>query len=243
MVCTKCDIATTDNMASIREAVEKLKRGPPCVEVSSHMGVNVDLCFLLLAHLIDSHKPRSRNVSFDEAKQVVDQRVKKNEYAFSDLLDSQLTDFNMALEQAVEKVVSKVSSSPFLLAVAFVPCSVSFSCFSLPLPLSLSFPPTTPSLSVFLCCLFLSLCICLCLSVSVSLSLLSLSLSPSLSLSLSLSVFCSVSVSLSVSLFVSLCLSVCVSPSVSLSLSFCLCLSLFIYSSFAAGGVAGCSTA
>ena len=102
-------MATTENMTAIHEAVEKLKRSPPCVEVSAHMGVNVDLCFLLLAHLIDSHKPRSRNVSFDEAKQIVDQRVKKNEYAFSDLLDTELTDFAMPLNEAAEKVVTKVS--------------------------------------------------------------------------------------------------------------------------------------
>ena len=106
-------MATAGNMVAIHEAVEKLKRGPPCVEISSHMGVNVDLCFLLLAHLIDSRKPRSRNVSFDEAKQTVDQRVKKNEYAFSDLLDIQLTDFDMPIEQAIEKVVTKVSNSTY----------------------------------------------------------------------------------------------------------------------------------
>ena len=98
----------TDNLLLVKEAVDKLKKVPPIIEVSAHEEVNVDLCFLVLAHLIDSKKPRTRVIPYEEAKLVVDIRVKKIESSFQAVLDWKLVDFTMETEAAIELVKKEV---------------------------------------------------------------------------------------------------------------------------------------
>lgn len=108
IACTKMDMAVPENLTVVKEVVDKLKKVPQLVEVSAHEGVNIDLCFLVLAHLVDSKKPRSRIVPYEEAKGIVDARVKKNETSFKGLLDWKLTDFAMAKETAFELVKKEI---------------------------------------------------------------------------------------------------------------------------------------
>lgn len=75
--------------------------------MSSHEGVNTDLCFLYLAHLLDSRKSKSRVVSYEEANSVIKSRIKKNEASFNIALSHKLTDFTMPLVKAVELMMSE----------------------------------------------------------------------------------------------------------------------------------------
>ena len=102
------DMALPDNISVVKEAVDKLKKVPPMIEVSAHEDVNVDVCFLALAHLIDSKKPRTRVILYEEAKSIVDARVKKNENSFQAVLDWKLVDFTMETEAALELVKKEV---------------------------------------------------------------------------------------------------------------------------------------
>ena len=98
---TKCDRVTQSKIIEVNELLSKLKRAPQIIEVSSHDGVNIDSCFLTLAHNIDSHKPRVRLLSYDEASSIVKERKGKNEKFFKAMLDNKLTDFTMSKTKAV----------------------------------------------------------------------------------------------------------------------------------------------
>lgn len=108
IACTKCDSSEHKNLMLIREVVDKLKKVPPIIEVSAHDSVNIDLCFLMLAHLVDTRKPKSRIIPYIEAKQVVDARVKKNMSEFQKFLNLKLADFAMENINAFEVVESSV---------------------------------------------------------------------------------------------------------------------------------------
>lgn len=98
---TKCDRVGLPKIAEVNEFLSKIKRAPSVVEVSSHEGVNIDLCFLVLAHLIDSRKPKVRIVPYDEAYGTVKDRKTKNEKLFKSMLDKKLTDFTLSKSAAV----------------------------------------------------------------------------------------------------------------------------------------------
>ena len=100
IACTKFDRCKPASMASVLEIVAKSKKQVPVVEVSAVKGVNVDMCFLVLAHLIDPKKPRTRIVSYAESKAQLDERVRRNEEALQYVLDERLVDFSMSLEEA-----------------------------------------------------------------------------------------------------------------------------------------------
>lgn len=104
---TKCDKADAGSISSVTESLNKLKKVPPIIEVSSHEGVNTDLCFLYLAHLIDSRRSKSRLVSYEEAHSVIKSRIKKNEASLSIVLSHKLTDFTMPLTKAVDLMASE----------------------------------------------------------------------------------------------------------------------------------------
>lgn len=84
------------------ESLSKLKKVPQVIEVSSHEGVNVDLCFHSLVHLIDSRKPKTRLVSFEESYFQVKQRTRQSETDFKEMLSSKLTDFTIPHLKAYE---------------------------------------------------------------------------------------------------------------------------------------------
>lgn len=99
---TKCDASSPANIHSIMETLSKLKKVPLVVEVSSHEGVNVDLCFLSLVHLMDSRKPKTRLLSFEESSALVNQRMKQSETSFKEMLSGKLTDFTLPFREAFE---------------------------------------------------------------------------------------------------------------------------------------------
>lgn len=99
---TKCDVSTQTDIHSIMESLSKLKKVPQVIEVSSHEGVNVDLCFHSLVHLIDSRKPKTRLVSFEESYFQVKQRTRQSETDFKEMLSSKLTDFTIPHLKAYE---------------------------------------------------------------------------------------------------------------------------------------------
>ena len=100
---TKFDIAKPNSLQAMQEVLSNMKKAPPTVEVSALKGVNVDLPFLLLAHLIDSKKSGSRLVTYAVAKQHYDDRISSSERSFQELLDRELTDFALPLEPALAK--------------------------------------------------------------------------------------------------------------------------------------------
>ncbi|KAL5480091.1 hypothetical protein EMCRGX_G023713 [Ephydatia muelleri] len=101
---TKFDIFKSGTVQVMQDIVAKMKKPvPPIVEVSALKGINVDLCFLLLAHLIDSKKPSSRLVPYTVAKQHMDDRIASCERSFQELLDRDLKDFTLPMEPAMNK--------------------------------------------------------------------------------------------------------------------------------------------
>ena len=97
---TKFDIAKEKSIVAANEILSKCKRQVTVIEVSALEGVNVDVCFLVLAHLVDSRRPRTRIFSFSVANANLKERVRKNEESFQNLLSSKLTDFSLSLPVA-----------------------------------------------------------------------------------------------------------------------------------------------
>lgn len=100
VACTKFDRALDYSVSTVLEILAKTKRQIPVIEVSALRGVNIDLCFLVLAHLIDTRKPKSRIIPYMDAKQHLDDRIRKNEMSFQYVLDNKLTDFSVTVEAA-----------------------------------------------------------------------------------------------------------------------------------------------
>ena len=100
IACTKFDRAKAASVASVAELVARSKKQVPIVEVSALKGVNVDMCFLVMAHLVDQRKPKIRIVSYAESKTELEERIQRNEEAFQYVLDERVVDFSMSLEDA-----------------------------------------------------------------------------------------------------------------------------------------------
>lgn len=98
---TKCDRVKSHKILEVSELLSKVKRTPPLVEVSAHDTVNIDLCFLVLAHLIDSRKPKVKVVTYEDSFEVVKERKSKNEKLFKGMLERKLNDFTMTKAVAV----------------------------------------------------------------------------------------------------------------------------------------------
>lgn len=100
VACTKFDRAKPASVASVTDILSHSRKQVPVVEVSAMRGVNVDTCFLVLAHLIDTKKPKTRIMSYAESKAQLDERLRRNGEALQSVLDERLMDFSMSLEGA-----------------------------------------------------------------------------------------------------------------------------------------------
>ena len=105
---TKYDRANESSVAIVNEIVSKAKKPIPMVEVSAMKGVNVELCFLVLAHLVDTRKPRSKMVTYSESKALLDNRIHNNEESFQKVLDNNLVHFDTPLSDARRMLESHV---------------------------------------------------------------------------------------------------------------------------------------
>lgn len=105
---TKYDRAKENSVTIVGEIVAKSKKQIPMIEVSALKGVNVELCFLVLAHLVDTRKPRSKIVAYSEAKGLRESRIHNNEESFQKVLDTTLTHFNTPLGEARKSLESHV---------------------------------------------------------------------------------------------------------------------------------------
>ncbi len=108
VAATKFDRAMDSSITIVHEVLSKCKKQLQLVEVSGIKGVNVDLCFLVLAHLIDSKKPKTRTISYAEAKAHLDDRIRKNEVSFQDVLDRKLSDFSLSEREVTELISGEV---------------------------------------------------------------------------------------------------------------------------------------
>ena len=97
---TKFDIAKETCIAAANEILAKTKRQLTVIEASAEKGVNVDLCFLVLAHLVDSKLPRTKITTFAEADLNLKERIRKNEETFQQVLDERVVDFSIPIHQA-----------------------------------------------------------------------------------------------------------------------------------------------
>lgn len=97
---TKFDSARESSIAAANELLAKCKRQVTVIEVSALEGVNVDVCFLVLAHLVDSKRPRTRISSYAEAHSHLKERVRKVKESFQTVLCSKVTDFSLSLRSA-----------------------------------------------------------------------------------------------------------------------------------------------
>ena len=99
---TKYDRVNEAALSTVSEVVSRSKRHHQLrlIEVSAEKGVNVDLCFLVLAHLVDTTMPKTRIISYADAKAHLDERIRTNEEQFQEVLDKNLTDFSMRVEDA-----------------------------------------------------------------------------------------------------------------------------------------------
>ena len=105
---TKFDIAREGCVAVAMEILSKMKRQLMVVEVSALKGVNVDVCFLVLAHMIDSKLPRTKIPTFSESDAQLRERVRRNEESFQPVLDRKVTDFSLPLAVARQLVRGEV---------------------------------------------------------------------------------------------------------------------------------------
>lgn len=100
---TKYDRAKPASVAAILEIISHYKKlQTTVVEVSAVKSVNVDLCFLVLAHLIDSKKPRTRILSYADSKAILDERVRRLEEALQCVLDELLREFHVTVTAACQ---------------------------------------------------------------------------------------------------------------------------------------------
>lgn len=97
---TKYDRAKDNSVAVVNEIVAKAKKQVPLIEVSALKGVNVELCFLVLAHLVDTRKPRSKMVTYHDSKSLLESRIYNNEESFQKVLDTTLSRFDTSLDDA-----------------------------------------------------------------------------------------------------------------------------------------------
>lgn len=95
---TKFDRAKENSVTVVSDIVARSKKPIPMIEVSALKGVNVELCFLVLAHLVDTRKPRSKMVTYSESKHLQDSRIRHNEESFQSVLDTNLTQFDMSVK-------------------------------------------------------------------------------------------------------------------------------------------------
>ena len=105
---TKFDHANETTVSIVNEIVSKAKKPIPTVEVSALKGVNVELCFLVMAHLVDTRKPRSKMVPYAESKSLLDNRIYNNEESFQKVLDNNLAYFDTPLNDARKMLESHV---------------------------------------------------------------------------------------------------------------------------------------
>lgn len=105
---TKYDRAKEPSVAVVNEVLAHCKKQLPVVEVSALRGVNVDMCFLVLAHLVDPKKPKTRIIPYSEAKSHLDDRIRKNEVSFQQVLDQQVKDFAAGITAACESVSTQM---------------------------------------------------------------------------------------------------------------------------------------
>ena len=105
---TKYDQANETSVSVVNDIVAKAKKPIPIVEVSALKGVNVELCFLVLAHLVDTRKPRSKMVTYHESKSLLDNRIQNNEESFQKVLDINLEHFNTPLKDARKMLQGQV---------------------------------------------------------------------------------------------------------------------------------------
>ena len=105
---TKYDKVNENSVAIANETVAKSKKQIPMIEVSALKGVNVELCFLVLAHLVDTRKPRSKMVTYSEAKSLRESRIHHNEENFQKVLNTTLTHFDTPLNDARKMLEKQV---------------------------------------------------------------------------------------------------------------------------------------
>ena len=105
---TKFDTAKEKSIAAANEILSKCKRQATVIEVSAFEGVNVDVCFLVLAHLVDSRRPRTRILNFSVANANLRERVRRNEESFQSLLSAKITDFSLSLPVARKTLENEV---------------------------------------------------------------------------------------------------------------------------------------
>ena len=97
---TKFDRAKQDSIATIMEIISHFKKlQAPVVEVSSMKSINVDMCFLVLAHLIDSKKPKTKIVSYADSKTLLDERVRRLEEALQCVMDELILHFHITVAE------------------------------------------------------------------------------------------------------------------------------------------------
>ena len=97
---TKYDRAKENTVAVVNEIVAKSRKQVPLIEVSALKCVNVELCFLVLAHLVDTRKPRSKMVTYGESKSLLESRIHHNEDSFQKVLDTNLARFDTSIDDA-----------------------------------------------------------------------------------------------------------------------------------------------
>ena len=106
LVTTKNDVG---EQASVRE-VEKIltrkefKSAIPLVETSAHENVNVETAFLLLAHMIDKSKTKTKVVPFEEAMRSRKEIKDVAREAFKHLLRTKVTDHKTSWASARKKL-------------------------------------------------------------------------------------------------------------------------------------------
>ena len=106
LVTTKNEIG---EMASVREAeristLKEFKSAIPLVETSAHENVNIETAFLLLAHMIDKSKTRTKVIPFAEAMKSRQEIKDVAKEAFKHLLRTKIVDHKTTWASARKKI-------------------------------------------------------------------------------------------------------------------------------------------
>lgn len=72
---TKYDRMNANSVSHVKEVVKRFRRAIPVIEVSALEGVNADLCFHMLAHLVDKRTPCPKLMTYSEAMSLLETKI------------------------------------------------------------------------------------------------------------------------------------------------------------------------
>ena len=100
LAMTKFDRVNESTAATVKDIVAKSKRVIPMIEVSALEGLNVDRCFLMLAHLVNKKLANPKMFTLSKSKRHRERYIQKMEEEFQTVLRIIPVQFDTPVEDA-----------------------------------------------------------------------------------------------------------------------------------------------